>query len=143
MEQNITMHQGSRRNIRRTVVGGFIAAHGAMHALLLSTPRPDGGVGNFVTRGGEIPIGEHGLQAGTVEVLGAALVIIAAAGLVLSALLYLREARTWERCLMTSSAMSMATLVLFWNDWMIMGPVISGALFVLALRSVHAKEVGA
>lgn len=140
MEQNITMHKGSNLLGRRNVLGGFIAAHGVMHAMLLNTPRPESGVGNFVTRGGEIPLlNALGLGASAVEFVGAALMLAAAAGLLLAALMFVRRSRGWEGALMASSALSIASLLLFWNDWMIMGPVIGLGLMVLALRSRFAE----
>lgn len=140
MEQNITMHKRSNLLGGHNVLGGFIAAHGVMHAMLLNTPRPEGGVGNFVTRGGEIPLlNALGLGASAVEIVGAALMLAAAAGLLLAALMFVRRSRGWEGALMASSALSIAFLLLFWNDWMIMGPVIGLGLMVLALRSRFAE----
>ena len=136
MNENITMHKRSNLLGRRNVLGGFIAAHGAMHAMLLNTPRPEGGVGNFVTRGGEIPmLNALGLGAPAVEMIGAALMLAAAGGLLLTALMLVRRSRGWESALMVSSAFSIASLLLFWNDWMVMGPVIGLGLMALALRS--------
>jgi len=107
-----------------------------MHAVLLNAPRPEGGAGNFVTRGGEIPLlNSVGLDASAVEAIGAVLIVAAAAGLLLAALMYLRRSRGWEGALMASSALSVASLLLFWNDWMVMGPVIGLGLMALALRS--------
>jgi hypothetical protein len=143
MEQNITMHRNREWNGRRTIVGGLIAAHGAMHAFLLNTPRPDGGTGNFLTRGGEVPLGALGLGAGAIEALGMMMVLITAAGLMISALLYYQKARGWERCLIASSALSIATLVMFWNDWMVMGVVLSAGMILVTLRSQHVAEAGA
>jgi ABC-type Na+ efflux pump permease subunit len=137
MEQNITLNRN--RNIlgRRNIIGAFIAAHGAMHAMLLSSPRPEGGVGNFVTRGGDIPaLNSLGLDAAGAEVLGAALVLIAAAGLLASALMYYRGTAAWRKVLLASSAVSLVTLLVFWNDWMVMGPVIDLGLVALAYRSL-------
>jgi hypothetical protein len=136
MEQNFTIRRESGSLARRNIVGGFIAAHGAMHAMLLNTPRPDGGAGNFVTRGGDIGLlGSLGMGAPAVETLGAALLLIAAASLLVSAARYLRQRAGWESWLMGSSALSIASLLLFWNDWMIMGPIIDLGLMALALRS--------
>lgn len=136
MEQNFTIRRETRSIASRNIVGGFIAAHGAMHAMLLNTPRPDGGVGNFVTRSGNIGLlGPLGLGTSAVEMLGAALMLITAAGLLASAVLYLRRRAGWESCLLASSVLSIASLLLFWNDWMVMGPIIDLGLMALALRS--------
>ncbi|MBI0582941.1 MAG: hypothetical protein ISF22_01805 [Methanomassiliicoccus sp.] len=144
MMQNIDGHKRRRTIGRESVIGGLIAAHGVMHAVLLSTPRPDGGAGNFVTRGGEVPLlSSLGLGGAGVEALGSALMLITAAGLLLSAFMYLRQVRGWERCLMASSTLSVVSLLLFWNSWMIMGPVISVGLMALALRSTMTTEVRA
>jgi hypothetical protein len=125
---------------RRNIIGAFIAAHGAMHAMLLNTPRPEGGAGNFVTRGGEVPVlASLGLGSGAVEAIGAVLMLATAAGFLLSACLYLRQRRGWESCLLASCALSIASVLLFWNDWMIMAPVIGVGLMALALRSQGAE----
>ena len=140
MEQNITMHKRSNLLGRRNLLGGFIAAHGVMHAVLLNTPRPEGGVGNFVTRGGEMPLlNSLGLGASSVEALGAALMLAAAAGMLLAALMYARQSRSWRSALMAASVLSIASLLLFWNDWMVMGPVIGLGLMAMALRSRFAE----
>lgn len=121
---------------RRNIIGAFIAAHGTMHAMLLNTPRPDGGAGNFVTHGGDISmLGSLGLGASAVETLGAALMLITAAGLLVSAAMYLRQRAGWESWLIGSSALSIVSLLLFWNDWVVMGPIIDLGLMAFALRS--------
>lgn len=140
MQQNITIKKQGNLLGRRNIMGGFIAAHGFMHALMLNTPRPEGGAGNFVTRGGDIPLlNSLGLGTAGVEAFGAALMLIAAAGLLLAAVMYVRQHRGWENWLMASSTLSIASLLLFWNDWMIMGPVIGLGLMIFALRSKAAE----
>jgi hypothetical protein len=141
MDQNIALHKNRTILSRKNVIAGFIAAHGAMHAFMLSTPRPDGGAGNFVTHGGDVPLlNSLGLSAGGVEALGAALLLIATAGLMASALLYLRDAQTWRKALVASSIVSMIAILLFWNDWMVAAPVIDIALIVLAWRAGAGME---
>lgn len=142
MEQNITIKKGHLFG-RSNFIGGFIAAHGAVHAMLLNTPRPDGGAGNFVTRGGDVPmLGSLGLGSGAVEIIGAALMLITTAAFLISAFMYLRDRRGWENWLITSSALSMVSVFLFWNDWMVMAPIIGVGLAALALRS-RLSEVAA
>lgn len=140
MEENFTMHKRSNLSGRRSVLGGFIAAHGLMHAVLLNAPRPEGGAGNFVTRGGEIPLlNSFGLGASSVEAIGGALMLVSAVGLLLAALMYARQSKGWDIALMASSALSVASLLLLWNDWMVMGPIIGLGLMVLAIHSRLAE----
>jgi hypothetical protein len=143
MEQNVTLHKEKSLLGRRSIIGGFIAAHGIMHAMLLSIPRPDGGVGNFITRGGEMPmLNSIGLGGAAAETVGAVLMLITTAGFLISALMYLRQRRGWDNWLVASSSISIASLLLFWNDWMIMGPIIGLGLMAFGLRSRMSKVVG-
>ncbi|MDW5562213.1 MAG: hypothetical protein SA339_03230 [Methanomassiliicoccus sp.] len=137
MDQNITLRKERALLGRRDIIGGFTAAHGIMHALLLTTPRPDGGVGNFVTRGGDVQLlSSLGLGAGAIDLMGAALTSIVTVCFVISAMAYLRQRRGWEGWLLFSSTLSIVLLSLFWNDWMIVGPLIDLGLMALALRSM-------
>ncbi len=144
MEQNIALNQN--RNIlgRRNIIGAFIAAHGAMHAFLLSTPRVSGEPGNFLTNGGDVPLlNSLGLDAAGAELLGSALVLIAAAGLLVGALFYLRgTGSAWKTVLAASAALSIITLLMFWNDWMVVAPLIDLGVLALVFRS-SSSSLGA
>lgn len=144
MEQNIALNKD--RNIfgRRNIIGAFIATHGAMHAFLLNTPRVSGEPGNFLTNGGDIPLlNSLGLNAAGADLLGSTLVLIAAAGLLIGALLYLRGTGTaWKGVLSAAAALSIITLLMFWNDWMVMAPLIDLGILALVYRS-SSSSVGA
>jgi hypothetical protein len=141
MEQNISLNKNRHMFGRRNIAGAFIAAHGAMHAILLSLPRMAGGAGNYLTNGGDIPVlSSIGLDASGVELLGAVLVLTVAAGLLVGALLYLRGRGTaWEFVLSASAVLSIVTLLIFWNEWMVMGPIIDLGILALVYRSRRAS----
>lgn len=85
-----------------------------------------------------------GLGVTSVEAFGTALMLITAAALIVSALLYLSQRRYWERALLASSVLSIVTLLAFWNDWMVMGPIIDLGLIALAYHAWgRSKEVSA
>lgn len=136
-----TLHSNHRRRKMLSagaLAGSFLAAHGAMHAVLLNTPRPDGGAGNFLTRAGESALlGPLGIGGPGVEALGTVLALVAAAGFVLSALAYLGLVKVprWRSVLLGSAALSLLTTVLFWNDWMVAAPVIDVAIVAALLRN--------
>jgi hypothetical protein len=119
----------------RFVVGGFLALHGVMNAMLLRTPTIDGNAGNFLTNGGRSwllnPMGISGQSA---EMIGAALALIAAIGFIAGALAYIgRLNLNAAPVLLCSAIVSLATLILFWNDWMIAGALINVVIIVLCL----------
>jgi|GEM_PF-7019529 len=139
MEHMIDVEPRRAGLLRSSVfAGGFLAAHGAIHALLLNAPRPDGGAGNFLTRAGESALlGPLGMGDAGVEVLGTALALIAAAGFVLSGLAILGGVRVPQRraVLLGSAAASLLMTALFWNDWMVAAPVIDLAIVAALLRT--------
>jgi hypothetical protein len=142
MEQNIALDRNHNILCPRHIIGAFIAAHGAMHAFLLSTPRPEGGAGNFLTRGGDAPLlNSLGLNAAAAEMLGSALVLMAAAGLLVGAFLYLRGTGTaWRTVLSASAVLSLITLLTFWNDWMVAAPIIDLGILALVCRYTGSSQ---
>jgi hypothetical protein len=70
-------------------------------------------------------------------------VLFGSDGVLVSALLYLQRDGGRDRRLITSSALSISTLVIFWNEWMIMGLALSAAMILLTLCSQRAAEAGA
>jgi hypothetical protein len=120
---------------RRFVVGGFLALHGAMNALLLATPTVDGSAGNYLTNGGRSwilnPLGISGLNA---ESFGAFLAISAALCFMLGAAAYLGYTGLQPRPLLLVAAIcSLTTLFLFWNEWDIVGALINVVVIALCL----------
>jgi hypothetical protein len=119
----------------RFVVGGFVALHGVMNAMLLGTPTVDGSAGNFLTSSGRSwflnPLGISGLSA---EMVGAALALIAAIGFIAGAFAYLGRLNVDARPLfLASSVASLAMLIMFWNDWMVAGALINIVIIGLCL----------
>jgi len=117
------------------LTGTFMMAHGVMHALLLNTPRTDGGPGNFITQNGTSWLfGGLGMEASSIEVIGTALVLLSAVGWMAASLGFFGFIKRlpWRTVALASSVLSLFTIAAFWNDWMVAGPVID-LVAILAL----------
>lgn len=131
----IVMRKGDRMT---KMTGLFMMTHGAMHAFLLTTPAIGGRTGNFITQNGTSWLfGGLGQEASVIDVIGCALVLIAALGWMAAsvALLSGNGRMLWRELTLFSSALSIFTIVAFWNDWMVAAPVIDVMALLIVLSS--------
>ena len=125
----------------RILIGVLLMLHGAIHGILAVIPNPDAAKPVAATFFSEWASSwlQSGLSGRTLQIIAIALAVIAGVGFVAAglAMFDLVLPHDWWRALaIASSAVSLVLCVLFWNVYLIVGPVVAVGIIV-ALGFVH------
>jgi hypothetical protein len=123
-----------------TILGGFIIAHGAVHAILAAAPIPNDPSpkpGTFFTVSSRSwLLSRLGVPDAAALWIGILLVATATIIFILAGVGALGVSglnATWRTMAVIAAAISLLLLVLFWHSWLIVGVLIDIALLIALL----------
>jgi len=127
-------------NISRLLIGGFLIAHGLVHAMLAVVPNPDvpnAGLGTLLPGWvGSWLLTRLGLSESVLKSIATLLSVVATVGFVVAglALFGILVPHDWWRMIaVASAAVSLLLYVLFWHRYFIVAPLLDVAILVALL----------
>ena len=125
----------------RILIGVLLMLHGAIHGILAVIPNPDAAkpvAATFFSEWARSWL-QSGLSGRTLQTIAIALAVIAGVGFFAAGLAmfdFILPHDWWRALAIASSAVSLVLCVLFWNVYLIAGPVVAVGIIV-ALGFVH------
>ena len=127
--------------VLRTLIGVLLLLHGVIHGILAVIPNPNANepVAATFFSGFAGPWLTGRLSGSTLRTIAIALAVLAGVGFLLAGLAMfdrLVPHDWWRTLAIASSVVSMVLCLLFWNNYLIVGPVVALGIIV-ALGFVH------
>ena len=120
----------------RILIGVLLVLHGIIHGILAVIPNPDAAepVAATFFSGWARPWLQSGLSGRAVQIVAIALAVIAGVGFLAAGLAMFDRIlpHDWWRVLaITSSVVSLVLCALYWNIYLIVGPVVAVGIIVM------------
>jgi hypothetical protein len=131
----------------RTLIGVLLVLHGLIHGILALIPNPDAAkpvVATFFSAWAGSWL-RSGLSDRTLQTIAIALAVVAGTGFLAAGLAlfgFVLPHDWWRPLALASSAVSLVLCVLFWNVYLIVGPVVAvGIIVALGLFQWPAEAI--
>lgn len=124
----------------KLLIGGFLIAHGLVHAAVWATPKETGAQPFDPTR--SWLLGAFGIAPGPARTLSIALAVAAATGFVAAGVALFAGSDWWRVIAIVTAAESLPLFLLFFNPWLTLGAAIElGILYSLMVSHWPAEAV--
>lgn len=124
----------------KLLIGGFLIAHGLVHAAIWATPKGNGDQPFDPSHSWLLDA--FGIAQGPARTLSVVLAAAAAAGFVAAGVALLAGSDWWRLIAIVTAAESLQLVLLFFNPWLILGAAIEvGILYALVVSRWPAEAV--
>ena len=120
----------------RILIGVLLVLHGLIHGVLAVIPNPDAAEPAVATFFSEWAVSwlRDRLAGGSLQLMAIALAVVAGVGFLAAGLAmfdFLLPHDWWQALAIASSVVSLALCLLFWNAYLIVGPVVAVGIIVM------------